>query len=92
MTVRPDIRLADMPMVPVACRACGAQVLARKGSWQQTSVQWTSEAAGMCEERRRAELLPGRIFLACGQMKESIAAAVEAGVVHVVQDELGVAP
>ena len=92
MTARPDIRLADMPMVPVACRACGAQVLARKGSWQQTSVQWTGESAAMCEERRTSEQLPGRIFLACGQLKESIAAAVAAGVVHVVQDELGVAP
>jgi hypothetical protein len=92
MTVRPDIRLADMPMVPVACRACGAKVLARKGSWQQTSVQWTTDSAAMCEERRRAECLPGRIFLACGELKESIAAAVAAGVVHVVEDELGVAP
>lgn len=92
MTARPDIRLADMPMVPVTCHACGAEVLARKGSWQQTSVQWTRESAARCEERRRAECLPGRIFLACGKLKESIAAAVTAGVVHVVQDELGVAP
>ena len=92
MTARPDIRLADMPMVPVTCHACGAEVLARKGSWQQTSVQWTRESAARCEERQRAECLPGRIFLACGQLKESIADAVAAGVVHVVQDELGVAP
>ncbi|MUL65600.1 ferredoxin [Mycobacterium sp. CBMA 234] len=89
MSVRPDVRLADMPMVPVACRACGAEVLARKGSWQQTSVQWTKQSAGMCEERRLSECLPGRIFLACGQLKESIAAAVVAGVVHVVQSESG---
>ncbi|MHA7663480.1 ferredoxin [Mycolicibacterium sp. HS_4_1] len=95
MTARPDVRLADMPMVPVVCRACGAEVLARKGSWQQTSVQWTRDSAAMCEERRTFEQLPGRIFLACGRLKESIAAAVAAGVVHVVQaeaDELGVAP
>ena len=95
MTARPDVRLADMPMVPVACRACGAEVLARKGSWQQTSVQWTADSAARCEERRMFEQLPGRIFLACGQLKESIAAAVAAGVVQVVQaeaDELGVAP
>lgn len=89
MAVRPDVRLADMPMVPVACRACGAEVLARKGSWQQTSVQWTRESAAMCEERRTFEQLPGRIFLACGQLKESIAAAVAAGVVHVVHAESG---
>lgn len=89
MTVRPDVRLADMPMVPVDCRACGAEVLARKGSWQQTSVQWTRESAAICEERRTFEQLPGRIFLACGQLKESIAAAVAAGVVHVVHAESG---
>ena len=44
MTVRPDNRLADSPMVPVACRRCGACVSARKSSWNQTSVQWTAEA------------------------------------------------
>jgi hypothetical protein len=92
MTVRPDTRLAEMPMVPVACRACGAKVLARKGSWQQTSVQWDGQSAGMCEERKRSELLPGRIFLACGQLRESISAAVAAGSLHVVGDELDVAP
>ncbi len=87
-----DNRLDDMSMVPVDCLRCGAAVLVRKSSWSQTSVQWTSESAARCEERQRAECLPGRIFLACGQLKESIAAAVAAGVVHVVQDELGVAP
>jgi hypothetical protein len=92
MTVRPDNRLADMPMLPVACRACGARVLARKSSWQQTSVQWDAQSSGMCEERRRSELLPGRIFLSCGQLRESISAAVAAGDLHVVDDELSVAP
>ncbi|MDR3662685.1 MAG: ferredoxin [Mycobacterium sp.] len=92
MTVRPDNRLADMPMVPVTCRACGAKVLARKGSWQQTSVQWDTQSAGRCEERQRSERLPGRIFLACGQLRESISAAAAAGSLHVVGDELDVAP
>lgn len=86
MTVRPDNRLADMPMVPVACRACGAQVLARKGSWQQTSVQWDAQSSGACEERQRSEQLPGRIFLTCGQLRESILAAVSAGSLAVVDD------
>ena len=59
MTVRPDNRYADSPMVPVACRRCGARVLARKSSWNQTSVQWDAEASARCLERRDARE-PGR--------------------------------
>ena len=36
----------DAPMVPVACRRCGAAVLARKSSWDQTSVQWSAAGVG----------------------------------------------
>ena len=79
-------------LTELECRACHACVFVKKASPHQTSVQWTRESAARCEERQRAECLPGRIFLACGQLKESIADAVAAGVVHVVQDELGVAP
>ena len=57
MTVRPDNRLADSPMVPVACRRCGASVLARKSSWNQTSVQWSAQASAQCLERQDAEQL-----------------------------------
>jgi hypothetical protein len=84
MTARPDNRLADMPMLPVACRHCGAEVLVRKSSRQQTTVQWDAQASGLCEERRQAEQLPGRIFLMCGQLRESIAAAVAAGSLPIV--------
>ncbi len=35
-SVKTDNRLDEMPMVPVACRSCGARVLARKSSWSQT--------------------------------------------------------
>ena len=86
MGVRPDNRLAEMPMMPVVCRACGAEVLARKGSWQQTSVQWNARSSGMCEERARAAQLPGRVFLVCGALKESIKAAAEAGKLRIVDD------
>ena len=48
MTVRPDSRLADAPMVPVSCRRCGARVLARKSSWEQTSVQWDAAGTARC--------------------------------------------
>ena len=86
MGVRADNRLADVPMVPVACRTCGAEVLARKGSWQQTTVQWNARSSGLCEERARAAQLPGRVFLVCGALKESIKAAAEAGKLRIVDD------
>ncbi|MGB6146704.1 ferredoxin [Mycolicibacter algericus] len=93
--MRPDNRLNDAPMVPVACSECGAHVLARKSSWEQTSVQWSSAAMAQCTERRRASehptfvgaiLRPG-MFLACPQLRASIDAAAGAGSLPVL-DEL----
>ena len=49
MTVRPDNRLSDAPMVPVHCKSCEARVLVRKSSWEQTSVQWDATATARCE-------------------------------------------
>lgn len=76
MTVRPDIRLADVPMTPVVCRQCGACVEARKSSWNQTSVQWTSAAMSRCVERRMAAQVENsdgtHVFLACSALAEAI--------------------
>jgi hypothetical protein len=92
MAVRPDNRLADSPMVPVACRCCAASVLARKSSWNQTSVQWDAEASARCLERREAENLAayaGRsLFLACSALRESIVEAVRHGDLPVVDETL----
>ena len=90
MTVRPDVRLADAPMRPVGCGACGAQVLVRKSSWEQTSVQWNRDAMDQCLERRQAVELtaPGSVgggawragvFMACAQLRDSIEAAARDG-------------
>jgi hypothetical protein len=83
MTVRPDNRLADTPMAPVACRRCAATVLVRKSSWHQTSVQWDAAATARCEERHDAQrLLPDRernLFLTCSALGDSIADAVVRG-------------
>lgn len=90
MTARPDIRLADAPMVPVVCRRCGACVEARKSSWNQTSVQWTAEASGQCQERWQASQLNrygGGLFLACAALAESITEAVRSGALPVVDTE-----
>ncbi|HZN83116.1 MAG TPA: ferredoxin [Mycobacterium sp.] len=90
MAVRPDNRLADSPMVPVCCRRCGASVLARKSSWNQTSVQWDAEASARCLERREAENLAayaGRsLFLACSALSDAIIEAVRHGDLPVVDE------
>jgi hypothetical protein len=94
MTVRPDNRYADSPMVPLACQRCGAQISARKGSWNQTSVQWNAEASAQCLERRDAENLaayPGRgLFLACSALRGSILDAVRSGDLPVVDESVRV--
>jgi hypothetical protein len=79
--VRSDNRLADMPMVPIACRGCGAQVLARKSSWNQTSVQWNAAASARCTERQDADRIAGHgaLFLSCSTLRESIEAAAATG-------------
>lgn len=91
MTVRPDNRLDDVPMVPVVCGACGAEVLARKSSWEQTSVQWNAAAVQACPQRRAAEELAGHgrppVFLACSQLAESIFDAVRTGRLEIVDDD-----
>jgi hypothetical protein len=93
MTVRPDNRLADTPMVPVVCKACGAEVLARKSSWEQTSVQWNAAATRACPQRRAAEKLAdhGRppVFLSCSELTASILDAVRAGRLAIVEDARG---
>ncbi|RUP04957.1 MAG: ferredoxin [Mycobacterium sp.] len=85
LSVRPDNRLADMPMVPVACRKCEAQVLVRKSTWNQTSVQWTAAASTRCVQRREADKIAGHgVFLACSALGESILAAVATGELAIV--------
>ena len=95
MTVRRDNRLADAPMVSVTCRACGAEVMARKSSWQQTSVQWDAAALSRCPQRREAQVLSAHgtcsVFLSCSELRESIRQAVRDGMLPVV-DESGLSP
>jgi hypothetical protein len=94
MAVRPDNRLADSPMVPVACGRCGASVLARKSSWNQTSVQWDAEASARCVERRDAANLAAYsawgLFLACSAMNDAIVDAVRHGDLPVVDETMPV--
>lgn len=95
MAVRTDNRLQDLPPVPVSCRRCAAEVLVRKSSWQQTSIQWNADATARCPQRREAEMLAkhtGRVFLACSDLRDTIDEAVESGVLRVVDETVDVAP
>jgi hypothetical protein len=88
--VRTDNRLDETPMAPVTCRDCGARVLARKGSWNQTSVQWNAEATGRCAERANAQRISASgsrgVFLVCSALSESILDAVRHGDLAIVDE------
>jgi hypothetical protein len=90
MTDRIDDRLSDCPMVSVACRRCCADVLVRKSSWNQTSVQWNARTSAGCLDRRDAQNLPGYsgrgVFLGCSALTASIVDAVRRGEVPVVDE------
>ena len=90
MTLRPDNRLADVPMTPIRCGRCASQVLVRKSSWDQTSVQWDAAAVQGCLERSHAELVAVRghtePFLGCAALGDSIVEAARHGDLAVVDD------
>lgn len=89
--LRGDNRLDEMPMVPVACGNCGARVLARKSSWNQTSVQWNAEATVRCAERAEAEQISLHedrgVFLSCSALSKSIWQAVGRGELSIVDEK-----
>jgi hypothetical protein len=90
MTVQIDNRLSEAPMLPVHCGRCGARVLARKGSWNQTSVQWTALALAACLQRRDPDNSVAysrrAVFLGCSALTDSIAGAVGNGDLPVVDE------
>ncbi|MGA9489236.1 MAG: ferredoxin [Mycobacterium sp.] len=90
MNIQIDNRLSDSPMVQLDCRRCGAQVLVRKGSWNQTSVQWNADASAACLQRRDPDnsgAYSGRgVFLGCSALTDSITGAVDDGDLPVVDE------
>jgi hypothetical protein len=62
-------------------------VLARKSSWDQTSIQWTAEARALCVERtvpHDPEHRPNRHgFPGCGALKASVREAAVRGELEV---------
>ncbi|KDQ70904.1 ferredoxin [Streptomyces sp. NTK 937] len=87
--MRLDNRLADgPPMRPLACERCAAQVLVRKSSWQQTSVQWDGRAAAACAERGPS----GGAFEGCGALRDTIREAALRGALPLADGTGDVAP
>lgn len=90
MGYRTDDRLLDAPMIPVACKHCGAEVLARKSSWAQTSVQWNAQALSRCAQRQDPNTMPLRsdaVFLGCSDLRDSIREAASHGRLQVLDDD-----
>ena len=89
--IRPDVRLENAPMQPVVCGTCGVAVLARKSSWDQTTVQWSSDALAKCAEHSAP--LPGserpnrNAFPGCSALRDSIREAAVRGSLAVQSDE-----
>ncbi|WP_200958704.1 hypothetical protein [Nocardioides sp. Root190] len=88
------MRLETAPMQPVECGACGAQVEARKSSWDQSTVQWTAAALERCEERRtpiepsERRNRPNRTaFAGCSALRASVREAAVRGTLTVTDDE-----
>jgi len=72
-------------LAPVTCAACSTEVLVRKASQAQTSIQWQSSPAKSCPEfaARVAEgELSARIDT-CPRLREAIERAVTVGAVVV---------
>lgn len=81
---RTDNRLLEEPMRPLRCRTCAAELLVRKSSWHQTSVQWNAEALATCHELGTAPM-PGPSLAGCSQLHEDIQEAATSGDLLVVE-------
>ncbi|MFC4377085.1 hypothetical protein ACFO5K_23660 [Nocardia halotolerans] len=75
-------RYLDDGLTPLRCRTCRAEVLVRKASAHQTSVQWTEAPAARCPVFAEMGPRPGRPE-SCPSLDSSIAQAVEEGVLDV---------
>lgn len=82
-------RYMEAGMTPVACEACGTEVLVRKNSVDQTSVQWQATPSEVCPrfaEARKA----GKVSAlqdACPNLESSIGHAVRLGVITLPEPE-----
>ncbi|MFI0479131.1 ferredoxin [Actinomadura sp. 9N215] len=80
VAARQDERLVDGPLLPVRCRRCAAEVLVRKASWEQTSIQWNAGARAAC-----AGLPDDDPFGICPALRSAIQEAALTGAIKVVE-------
>jgi hypothetical protein len=68
-------------LVEVACLDCLARVGVKKNSEHHTSIQWSDQARGHCQEFARMSAQPGGrpVHAACPRLAASIDDAVRAG-------------
>ncbi|MFQ6399050.1 hypothetical protein ACLMAJ_37140 [Nocardia sp. KC 131] len=86
-TVVDKQRYLEEGLTPLRCQSCQSEVLVRKGSSHQTSVQWTENPAARCPvfAKLSAEGYgPGRPET-CAQLEKTIKRAVDEGVLKVVE-------
>lgn len=83
---REDQRLyTEARLVDVACLDCLARVRVKKNSEHHTSIQWSAEALGHCQEFARLGTQPGgrSVHAACPRLAASIDAAVRDGAITI---------
>ncbi|MFI7121565.1 hypothetical protein [Amycolatopsis sp. NPDC049868] len=70
---------------PLNCRSCGTCVLVKKNSMQHTSIQWTSDASRSCPvfAEQKASGAQTALLDTCGNLSESIDAALKDGLLEV---------
>ncbi|MEU4341229.1 hypothetical protein AB0H00_08150 [Nocardia sp. NPDC023852] len=84
-TVADKQRYLEDGLTPLRCQACRSEVLVRKSSSHQTSVQWTDDPASHCPvfaELSANGFGPGRPD-SCPQLERTIKWAVDEGVLHI---------
>lgn len=82
-------RYMEAGMRPVSCEHCGTEVLVRKNSVDQTSVQWQAEPWAVCPRFAEAHEA-GKVSAlqdACPNLESSIGHAVRLGVITLPEQE-----
>lgn len=84
-----DSRLVEIPLQALDCSECVARVLVRKTTWQQSSIQWTTDALEACRERPATSCgeRPKDRFVGCETLRAEIREATLDGRLEVVCHE-----
>lgn len=80
-TLADRARFLTEGLAPVACRSCGTEVLVRKNSHDQTSIQWTADAASACPN------YAGPRWTGCAKLSDSITQAAKTGRITILDQE-----